>query len=156
MIGRRYRQIKGREEVKIFPLYYYVLLDVIITFGLLSGMLFFDIPLLYLVLIYCMSTFLVGAARQYEIFTGLLGFTAVLRISTILTAYLILADMLNLSHNDWSSILLIFILSIVVRLIQHFLAQLLAKLFGVSLIVGKGSRVRQLIRLALEIVLMFI
>ena len=44
LIGRRYRQIKGREEVKVYPYHYYALLDVIITFGLLSGMLFFDIP----------------------------------------------------------------------------------------------------------------
>ena len=70
LIGRRYRQIKGREEVKIFPLYYYALLDVIITFGILSGILFFDIPLLYLVFIYFMSTFLTGVTRHYEMFSG--------------------------------------------------------------------------------------
>ena len=83
-------------------------------------------------------------------------FINVLRISIILTVYLILADMLNWGYNDWRSISLILILSIVVGLLHHFLAQLLAKLFGVSLIVEKGSRVRQLIRLALEIVLMLI
>ena len=45
MIGRRYRQIKGREEVKVFShLYYYALLDAIITSGILLGVLFFDIP----------------------------------------------------------------------------------------------------------------
>ena len=103
-----------------------------------------------------MSSFLVGTTRQYEMFSGLLGFASVLRISIISTLYLILANMLNWSHNGWNSILLIFILSVVVLLLQHFLAQLLAKLFGVSLIVEKGSRVRQLIRLALEIVLMLI
>ena len=156
LIGRRYRQIKGREEVKVFPDHYYTLLDAIITFVILSGILFFDIPLLYLVLIYFMSTFLVGATRQYEMLSGLMVFTAVLRSSIILTVYLILADMLNWSHNDWSSILLVFILSFVARPLQHSLGQLLRKLQGVSLAAEKDTRLHYLIRLALESVLLLI
>ena len=157
LIDRRDRQIQGREEVKVFPnLYYFALLDAIITFGVLLGILYFDIPLLYLVLIYFMATFLAGVTRQYEMLSGLLVFITVLRTSIILTAYLILADILNWSHNDWSSISLIFILSFVVRLLQEFLAQLLAKLLGISLFAEKGNRLRLLIIVTLGIVLMLI
>ena len=157
MIGRRYRQIKGREEVKVFShLYYYALVDAIITFGILLGVLFFDIPLLYLVLIYFLFTSLVGTTRQYEMLACPLVFINVLRISIILTVYLILADMLNWGYNDWRSIPLIFILSILVGLLHHFLLQLLAKLLGVSLIAGKSKQLRQLIVFALEIILLFI
>ena len=157
LIGRRYRQIKGKEGSKEFSHhYYYILLEAIITFGSLSGILFFDIPLLYLVLIYFMSSFLVGVTRQYDTLSGLLVFTGVLRISIILTAYLILADMLNWNHNDWSSILLVFILSIVARVLQHFLAQLLEKLLGIFLVAKKGKQLRNLIIVPLRIVLMLI
>ena len=156
LIGRRYQQINGREEVKVFPLYYYALLDAIITFGTLLGILFFDIPLLYLVIIYFLTTSLVNVTRQYEMLSGLMVFAAVLRISIILTVYFILADILNWSHNDWSSIPLIFVLCIVAGFLQMFLAQLLARMPGISFEAEKDNRLRELIVFALGILLLSI
>ena len=88
--------------------------------------------------------------------SGLMVFAAVLRISIILTVYFILADILNWSHNDWSSIPLIFVLCIVVGFLQMFLAQLLARLPGISFEAEKDNRLRELIVFALGIVLLSI
>ncbi|RLW70998.1 MAG: hypothetical protein B6D68_00115, partial [spirochete symbiont of Stewartia floridana] len=62
------------------------------------------------------------------------------------------------SHGGWKSISLIFVLSAVARLLQHFLTLSLEKLLGVTLdttgIAGEGEHLRQFIRIGIEAVLL--
>ena len=159
LMGLAYREVKKKVERKALHPTHYISVDIIVTFGLLTGVLFREIPLLYLVFVYILITFGGGLLTQNDRCAGLYVVINVLRCSIVLTVYLILADMLNWNHEeDWKSTSLIFVLSAVARLLQHFLTSSLKKLMIVALeakLIAEESEHNSHIRIAVEALLLF-